>query len=1184
MRFNPRRQLTSASHSLFLNGFSFLILCCLVLPLAHAQTAGTLSGTVTDQNGAVITGAKVAIQNESSGDVRRTVSNGSGNFSVPALEPGSYRTTITAQGFGTFVSAGLVLTEGESRVVPGIRLRIGSAQSVVTVTGEAEAIVPTDTGSMSTALNNHMVSELSITGRDAGELIKYLPGMGINNGLAQGASFTDQVTGTNTGPVGAYSANGSQPNGAMAFMLDGANILDSNMGTQVANVNQDMTSEVKVMTSSYGAEFAKGPVVFEAYGKSGGENYHGEAYLYTRNANLNAENALLREEQIAKPYDTYYYLGGNLGGPVLIPHTSFNRGRRKLFFFGAYEYMWQKPAGTLYEYFVPTDAMRAGDFSAASMATLPSSVPGGDNVVPCASGPTSCNAKMTIPNGNVAPFFDPNALAMLKLYPEPTVDPATHGGHNYTYLDNYPTNRWEANAKINYDISDKMKLFGTYIRQNERDIHSFTVWYAPSSSLPYPSTIIAPTTSNVGILHLTNIFSPTFTNEAVGSYVRYANVNKPENSAAYSRTALGYNGGSIFGAKTDQIPNIVSYTGALPGFYAPSFDGPLSGGGFGKILRNASIYDNLTKVWGKHTVKGGGFWEMFGNEQSSGGGNIFYQGLYAFDNFSSVGTGNPIADFLIGHSEQYSQANVNSVDNGYYRDYAFYAQDSWKVSRKLTLNYGIRFDHLGQWYFPNPGTQVWNPATYSNAADAPANTGLLWHGIDSKIPLSGYPSTWYYEPRASFAYDVYGNATTVVRGGFAVYRYPLGDSNAGAAEGAMGVYQYQSQVGVTSLAGISQFMPSGLNQNGTSISVLQQGDNQNPQVEDYNLTVSQGMPWRSVFELSYVGSMSQNLLIDGAAAYINMVPLGGLFQPDPVTGAPADPSGNINVNDYKPYRNYQNITLVRHGSSSNYNALQVAWTKQSGPVTFLLNYTFGKALGIRDGESDNGPGNGSVVDLFNLKNNYGTLAYNHTNIFNASYVINLPSPIHSNIIAKGAVNGWELSGGTSIQSGVPIQPNAGGNLYATFPSQVSVRTYLGTDTEQMQPQLTCDPRSGAHSNARFNVACFAPPNPGTQGSVIWPDVTAPAYFNSDLSLFKNFSAGESRKVQFRFSAFNFLNHPLPEFNADGSANDLRLNFIQTNPMTGEQTLSNTNTNTLLTGAPAHKVGNRLVELALKYTF
>ncbi len=1165
----------------------WMALALLVQPFSvlYAQSpTGTLSGTVYDPSGAAIAGAQIELKNEASGDIRTSVSNGSGYFAITAITPSSYTAKVSAPGFKTWIQNGVIFTQGETRSLPNIRLVLGEISEQVNVTAEAVSSIPMDTGEVSTTFNNYMVSELSVTGRDAGELIKFMPGMGLNNGLGQGASFTDKVVGTNSGPVGAYSANGTQPNGAMAYILDGANVLDSNMGMQVANINQDMTSEVKVMTSSYNAEFAKGPVVFEAFSKSGGQSFHGGAYLYTRNANFNAEDAFQKNQGLDMPYDSYYYIGGNVGGPVILPKIGFNKNRNKLFFWYGYEYMKQQPAGTLYEFFVPTPDMRAGDFSAATLASLPSNVPGGDSTVPCGGGPSSCNAKLDITDGQIQSLLDPDALALLKLMPPQNADPVTHGGNNYTYLANQPQNRWESNARIDYALSDNTKIWGTYIRQDEKDQHPFTVWWAPSSSLPYPSMIVAPTTSNVAMANITHVFGPTATNELAGSYVRYANANKPENKASYSREAAGYTGGGLFNAETDQIPNLVSWGGSFGGFYAPSFDGPLGGGAFGKILRNWSIYDNFTKVFGRHTTKFGFNWETNGNEQSSGGGNIFYQGLYAFDTWSGVGTGNPVADFLIGHSEQYSQANLNAVDDGYANTYAFYAQDSWKVTKRLTVNYGIRADHIGQWYFPKPGMQVFDPDTYDNTSSAPANTGLLWHGIDSHIPLSGFRSQVYWDPRGSLAYDVFGDARTVVRGGFALYRYPLGDSSANAAEGAMGVYQYQTPIGINSLAGISAFSPSSLNQNGTSITALQKGDGRMPRTEDYNLTVSQAAPWNSVFELSYVGNQSQDLLIDGALANINLTPMGALFQPDPVTGAPADPSGNINVYDYKPYRNYQTITLVRHGSYSNYNAMQVSWHKASGPVTWMTNYTWGKVLGIRDGESDNGPGNGTVIDLFNMDNNYGVLAYDHTHIFNAAYVVNLPKPIHGNSILGGAVNGWELSGGTSVQSGAPIQPNAGGNLYAQFPGSVSNRTYLGTDSIQLQPKLTCDPRNGIHGGMRFNPGCFAPPDPGTQGTIIWPYIKGPAYFNSDLSLFKNFKLKESQSVQFRFSAFNFLNHPLPQFNANGSSSDLKLNFISTDPVTGAQSLSQSNTNSQLTGKPAYEVGNRLVELAVKFNF
>lgn len=177
------------------------------------------------------------------------------------------------------------------------------------------------------------------------------------------------------------------------------------------------------------------------------------------------------------------------------------------------------------------------------------------------------------------------------------------------------------------------------------------------------------------------------------------------------------------------------------------------------------------------------------------------------------------------------------------------------------------------------------------------------------------------------------------------------------------------------------------------------------------------------------------------------------------------------------------------------------------------------------------------------------------------------------------MDGWELSGGTQWQSGAPLQPNTGGDLYAQFPSTVSNELNLGTNAIQLQPELTCDPRSHLASGQRFNPNCFTIPAAGTNGQYVWPYIKGPSYFNSDLAAFKNFKMGEIRNLQFRLSAFNFLNHALPEFNANGSASDLRLDFIGAN-----NTASPTNTNTELTGRPAYEVGSRLMELAVKFNF
>jgi hypothetical protein len=1175
-----------------------VVLCVVALAtgvqLAVAQQSATLSGTVNDNSGAVVAGAKVDLTNEDSGVVRDTVTNGSGFYTLPAIPPGSYKVTVTANGFKQYSQTGVIFTEGQSRTLPDLKLAVGSESQQVIVTGAAESTIPVDTGAVGTTLNNYMVSNISVVGRNAGELIKFMPGMGQNAGLGQGGSFPDQTVGTNSGPAGSFSANGTQPNGALGYYLNGVNIEDSNNGTQLSNINQDMISEVQVMASSYGADFPQGPTVFQAFSKSGGDTYHGAAYLYTRNSNFNAEDAFQKNQGIAKPYAFDYYSGGNLGGPIKFPHENFGK---KLFFFAGYENMRQQPPGSLSEYFVPTPEMRAGNFSPSYLATLPTSVPGGGNAVPCpapsATTPAQmgknyvCNAGLIFPNGQL-PSVDPNALALLKFYPQPNIDPATHSGNNYQYISNVPQNRWEFATRIDYSISENTKLFGVYQLQHEKDIHPFAVFFAPANALPYPSPIVAPTTSNLITVNLTHVFSPSLTNELIASYVRYSNTNNPEDAAAITPQAIGFSAPTLFGSIRKQFPNInMNFGSGLAGFYGTSFGSPLAGGSFGKILRREAITDNITKILGTHNMKFGFYWVFNNNEQSSGGGNAFSQGEFDFENSSSTGTGNPIADFLLGRANNYSQASSDSVDNAIAFQYDFYAQDQWKVTPKLTLNYGIRFTHLGQWFAPTIGVQIFDPSTYDNSASPPPNTGLSWNAINRAIPRSGFDSKFYYDPRVSFAYDITGKGRSVIRGGFAVYHYPESEDIGGATEGAAGTYNYTTARSLTSYANVAAFTPSTLDQNGTSISALEKGYSDQPHTNDYNVTYSQALPSHSVMEVSFLGSLSHGLLIDGPLANLNNVPAGAFFKPDPITGVLTLPNNPAFTSaDYNPYRNYAGLTVVHGGSYSNYTAGQVAWQKQSGPITFLTNYTFGKALGIRDSESDNGLGAGTEVNPFNLQDNYGVLAYDHTHIFNTAYVVALPSPLHANPFIDGAVNGWTVSGGIQLQSGAPLQPNTNGDLNAQYPSTVSNGLNLGTNSIALLPVLTCDPRKGTSSGQYFNPSCFRLPNapgvigqPGENGQYVWPYIKGPAYFDADLSVFKTFTVHEEQKVQFRISAFNFPNHALPQFNANGSGSDLRLSFIGANNAPSE-----TNTNTVTTGKPTYEVGSRILELALKYTF
>ncbi len=413
------------------------------------------------------------------------------------------------------------------------------------------------------------------------------------------------------------------------------------------------------------------------------------------------------------------------------------------------------------------------------------------------------------------------------------------------------------------------------------------------------------------------------------------------------------------------------------------------------------------------------------------------QGTGEYENWGATSTGNPLADFVTGRETEFFQNSGGPTDDEKYYQYSFFAKDSWKASRRLTLTYGLRFDHMGNW-FPTsgPGLAVWDPALYNNTSSAGAYTGLTWHAINSSIPLSGSPSKpFFYEPRVGGAYDIFGNGKTVIRGGFGMYRYQLAYNTASgdALNDPLGFRRPVHHVGLLHGLGIVQPVHRRPWVLLASVPVLRgimtMGDCRTPNTLTYNVTLSQRIPWRSVAEFQYSGNRSRDMLLDSGLFERGSVPLGAFFGTDPMTGVSTT---RMRALASRPtitirFHNYTGMTLIRHGSYSNYNAFIATWQKQSGRITFTMNYTFSKALGIRDGETANGAGQGALMDPFNLSANYGVLAFDHTHIINAAYVINLPSPVHGNPFLGGVVNGWELSGITQFQSGAPIQPNTGCN-------------------------------------------------------------------------------------------------------------------------------------------------------------
>lgn len=1295
------------------------LLSCLAIFVSIAslgfaqQLTGTLSGTTKDSTGAVVTNAKITMKNELNGDIRTSVSNGAGYFSITAIQPGTYTVTVSAPGFKEWQEAGIAFAQGDDRTLPQIALQVGAVTETVQINAGTLS-VPTENAEISSTINENMIESFPMGNRDAGELLKIMPGMAFANGTSQGSGFSDKVVGTNSGPIGSFSSNGTQPNGAMAYMLDGANLIDpGNAGTQIANINQDMVSEVKMLMSNYDAEYAKGPVIFEAFSKSGGSKFHGEAYAYVRNSALNAVDAYAKSQivsgattaALAAPAESYYYMGGNIGGPI--PFLS--KGRQKVFFWGGYEYMRQHPAGSIINFNIPTKEQLTGDLSNTTINGVP-----GDTVVNTQTGQTlagqlnstwgyAYGGMYAPPPGTVnsvipSADFDPNGVAYAGLLPKPNIQPnAGNSWSDYQYVSSVPQNRWEATGKIDYAIGDNTKLTGSYTRQIEADQHPIGIWWTPPWTLPYPSGVAANVSSQEVMINATHVFNPTTTNEAVFTLAKFINPNTLGNPGAVDRTKLGMGMTGFYGNTTSQMPNLTGpWGGTFPDIAEMNLDGTFGGKGFGKEAKDPSLYDNYTKVIGSHTIKLGAYWDTSENLQTSSGFASGANGTYALG-WGGVSTGNTVADFLIGHINSYSQPNEDIVNTIQMHQWSVYAQDSFKANSQLTVSYGLRLDHEGQWYGPSNGMAVWNPSTYTNNPNVP-NPGLLWHSLDHSVPLSGWSSPlFYFAPRVGIAYDVFGNGKTVIRAGFASFRYQVAVNDVGGpANLGAGIFT-PTMYNLTTYDQINTFSPPtgplvGA-ANGTGISIMQRGDNRTPYTNDWNVSIAEALPWRSVFEVSYIGNQSRNELLNGGNGKIddlNQVQPGGYYYPDPTSGLyasggalacnnntygtsiegtdPTDylycnaagPNGVALFNNYvpsftqnhwRPMTNYTNMYLITHGSYANYNALQATWKKQSGPISYFLNYSYSKVMGIRDGQSDNGPTNGSMVDPFNLKANYGPLAYDHTQIINATYVWNLPKFVHGSRLLEGTVNGWQLSGYTTYQSGAPLQPNgtlnfnfaggltvpiqgAGQGAVPNLPdnsvsvpnglrsNQVNSAVWYGTDQtgggyEGFYPLVTCDPRKHVFSGQYFNPNCFTTPALGQFGTKIWPYIKAPAYFDSDLGLYKSFKLTESKRIELRIQGTNFLNHPLPQFGLGGNG-DESINLFQDKtlqyPISGlvapppgknpcgilnngavdkynaavcdytEVSISPTNTNTTMTGKPQFKTGQRVLTFAAKFYF
>lgn len=1140
---------------------AIVIAAALMAGAVYAQSVfATLTGIVSDPAQAVIPNAKVTLKNSASGDVRTTMTNSDGYYTFASVPIGTYALTIEASGFQLSKMDGLSFSGAEKRNVD-VALKVGSTSETVEVSSMADIVAPVDSGEKSATLNVKQLQDFSVVGRSAAEFIKIMPGFAIaGTGTENRANFTGETIGINgngdggsqSAFNGAYSVNGL-PGGSLDITADGAHVSDPgcNCATPV-NPNTDMIQEFKVLTSNFGAENQKGPAVVSSVAKSGGRDFHGGAYLYARHYAMNANDWLNNRLGLPKPENKYFFPGGNISGPVLIPGTNFNKNRDKLFFFAGYEYYAQKLDTGVLRATVPTAGMRTGNFSPAELSKM-------GNITSSGGAPQQIT-DAAFPGGIIpASMIDKGGLALMNLLPQANSNPNANGGYNYVQQINFNQNSNQFMTRVDYSISDSTKLFVRYNRQWENQQFPVGLWWRNGNQVPYPTPVIGKNSSDSISASLTHVFSPTLTNELVVAYTSIKFPNVFEDPSKVDRANVGYPYKGLWKNGVAQIPSFTGWGGEMATILNP---GGFEVGGSRGLFADKylpTISDNVSKVWGTHTAKFGAFYEYIRNNQPANG-NTNGQAIYA--NWGGNSSGSGYGDMLLGRVAQYNEQSFNRLNDIMYNTFEAFAQDSWKVNRRLTLEYGLRISHFGPWADrTGAGYSIFDIGRYNPNAPATDYSGFFWHSRDKNVPLSGFPSrALYYAPRVGGAFDLFGSGKTVLRGGWGRYYFHSAQFTSGLDVSA-GVKAYTFS-NATTLADIENFKPGLGDRLGAQ--AVDSIDDKTPWSDSYSVTISQRTPFSGLLEVAYVGNRSGALLNTGGPGNnLNAVPAGALLK-----AGVGDPN-NAAYDSFRPIAGFQDLRINTHGLYQNYNSAQVTWLRTKGRYNLNLNYTYGKSLGI--------VGN---YDEFNQRNNYGLMPGDRRQLFNAAYSVEMGNFTKGNKLAGGIVNGWQVSGIAQVQSGINVLANTGYNFNIDTGGfklgngyNLSARSINGTDSIALRPNFTCDPTSGLGPHQFVNGSCFSlPTGPGGNGPTVAPGIYGPAFMNFDLGLFKNFQLSESKKIQIRFNGYNFLNHPLYSF-INGS-NNLKLIYDQN---TGK--IANPNF-----GVTTEKQGRRIVQVAVKFYF